>query len=151
MPRWWISSSGKKRNKGCLCQVYNDLIWYAGSNFIDSNKNYSPKSASSQSFLPTQYRFDGSKKSCSNCMFLVSSDCRHMPDDAGWQQQNTSSQPSRNSLVATDVRWCAVFSQPPFAVVDGTPIWGDVSLETQRWQSTGSHILVDLSCLPAHG
>ena len=60
------------------------------------------------------------------CVFFVRCDCRLIPNDAGWRLQNTSSQPTRNSLVAADVRRCAVFRQPPFDVVDGAPCWGDV-------------------------
>ena len=56
---------------------------------------------------------------------------RHMPDDDGWwwQKKNTS-RLRRNSLVAADVRWCTVFHQPPFDLVDVVPLWSDTSVET---------------------
>ena len=86
-------------------------------------------------------------------MFLVSSDCHHMPDDAWWWQQNTGSRLSRNSLVAADVRFYAVFSQPAFDVVQGTPFQGDVlSRNSTGWTwSPGLQVLrLSLTNLVAH-
>ena len=63
-----------------------------------------------------------------------------MPDDAGWRLQNSSSRPTSNSLVAANVRWCAVGRQPPFDVGAGAPFRGDVlSRNSTGW--IGSLIL----------